>query len=142
MISISNRKKSRRLAFFRRIVTEDIFFSESGKIIQDKIFELCLRISERENLPQKFIGSCLGYSYPYPSTSVPKLNDAARFNQNRPRVWQPFVMAVLIEQGEVFPRFPFLKAWPNNLSYWGKSPLPFFLVNPPHLPPPHRLGVG
>jgi len=84
-------------------VTEDIFFSESGKIIQDKIFELCLRISERENLPQKFIGSSLGYSYPYPSTSVPKLNDAARFNQNRPRVWQPFVMAVLIEQGEVLP---------------------------------------
>jgi len=109
MISISNREKSRRLAFFRRIVTEDIFFSESGKIIQDKIFELCLRISERENLPQKFIGSCLGYSYPYPSTSVPKLNDAARFNQNRPRAWQPFVMAVLIEQGEVFPSSLFSK---------------------------------
>ena len=77
------------LTFSRRIVTRDIFFSEGDRIIQGKVFKFLLRIFKRENYLNKFIRRSLGIPAPYPSTSVPELNDTTRLNQYRARIPSP-----------------------------------------------------
>ena len=89
-----------RLGFCGRVVAENIFFSEDDKVVLGKVFEFWFRGFKRKDLADKFTGRSLGNSRPYPFTPVSELNDAAWFNQYRPRVLQSFVKILLIEQDE------------------------------------------
>ena len=93
------------------------FLLEENKIIYGKAIIFFFCVFERNYFSGKFMSPSLGNPAPYPSPSVPELNNTTRFNQYRARIPSPFIRVVFIEENKAFPGFSLFMVRFKNTSH-------------------------